>query len=232
MALLSGRCPILLIDEPELGLHPPRHTQSDDSSVDSEHHPGTLRSSPRTAATFCGVSSKLQMRSTFFGLAVAPAISSHISSIKTRSSHASMLQPSEQRRSWMASLQTALSSSNRTGTVPCTKRRGTASHPIFTGTSTSSQLVVLRHRSNCQVLQALKIPTAVIADLDLVVESQRLKDALCALSDEAKANPIIEMSGVVAEEIRRIPPAITEQQAKTVLRGRHLTAARLAEQRR
>lgn len=60
----------------------------------------------------------------------------------------------------------------------------------------------------CKLYRTLNIPVAIIADLDLAVDLDKLRRILSSLVSAAEAEPIIEKARVVGEEIRKCPPTI------------------------
>lgn len=66
----------------------------------------------------------------------------------------------------------------------------------------------------CKLYRTLSIPVAIIADLDLVVDIDKLRRILYALISATEADLIIETAKVVGDEIRKCPPTIDPRDFK------------------
>jgi len=69
----------------------------------------------------------------------------------------------------------------------------------------------------CRLYRALRIPVAVIADLDLLTDTERLRRIVSELMPKGGASNLASAASAVAEAIRRIPPNITAQEVRTRL---------------
>jgi hypothetical protein len=66
----------------------------------------------------------------------------------------------------------------------------------------------------CKLYRTFDIPVAVIADLDLVVDLDKLRRILRALIDEDQADALVEQAKVIADEIRKFPPTVDAEGLK------------------
>jgi hypothetical protein len=66
----------------------------------------------------------------------------------------------------------------------------------------------------CRLYRTLDIPVAVIVDRDIVADFERLHRILIAQISEELAKPLIEKAKIVAEEIRKCPPTIDPSEVK------------------
>jgi predicted ATP-dependent endonuclease of OLD family len=218
VALLLGRCPILLIDEPELGLHPPQAYAIGrfiGKFGESKHH-----------GIFVATHSSHVLRGV---IEVAPQ--AQILRLSRWATHfVARFVDQDTVKSCLdaptARAETVLDGLFSDGVVVVESegdrvvyqaawdgiapkfRRAVHFVPVG-GTGGIAQAV--------RLYRALKIPTAVIADLDLLLDSKRLKETLSALLDEKAATQIRERCRIAAEGVCRIPPAISEQEVKTRL---------------
>jgi hypothetical protein len=75
----------------------------------------------------------------------------------------------------------------------------------------------------CRLYRTLNIPVAVIADLDLVVDLQKMQNILESMTDVEQAKMIVEKTRYVADEIRKLPPTIgPDDYARRLEKIRHL----------
>lgn len=70
----------------------------------------------------------------------------------------------------------------------------------------------------CKLYKTLEIPTAIIADLDVVTDSQKLRNMLDNLSDRETVNRICDLAHKFADKIKQLPPTISEIEVKTKLK--------------
>jgi hypothetical protein len=214
-ALLLGRCPILLIDEPELGLHPPQaHAIGRflGGFAESKHHTifvathsshvlrGVIETAPQAQIL------RLCRREEHFGAHFVgkDTVKSCLDAPTARAetvldglfSECVAVVESEGDRLVYEAAWTH---------VARDFRREIRFVPVG-GTGGIAQAV--------RFYRALKIPTAVIADLDLLLDRTRFQDTLLALFDEDGATPIVERADIAREEVRRIVPGISEREVK------------------
>ncbi len=206
VALLLGRSPILLIDEPELGLHPPQaHAigRFIGGFGESKHH--TIFVATHSSHVLRGM------------IEVAP--------------QAQILRLSRWATHFVARF--ADQGTVKSSLDPPTARAETILDGLFSDgvvvvESEGDRIVyeaawdAIAPKFRCVIhfvpvggtggiaqalcfYRALKIPTAAIADLDLLLESKRLRDTLAALLDENAAIQILEKFRIALEGIRRIP---------------------------
>ncbi|HXZ01439.1 MAG TPA: AAA family ATPase [Stellaceae bacterium] len=62
----------------------------------------------------------------------------------------------------------------------------------------------------CSLYRTLDIPVAVIADLDIIVDPDKLDRILHSMDTAEVDRPIVECAKALAEEIRKLPPTIDE----------------------
>jgi hypothetical protein len=60
----------------------------------------------------------------------------------------------------------------------------------------------------CKLYRTLNIPVAAIADLDIVVDLDRMRLILYALTEVVQADVLLEKASFVGDEIRKLPPTI------------------------
>ncbi|MDP1861905.1 MAG: hypothetical protein Q8K82_24815 [Gemmatimonadaceae bacterium] len=60
----------------------------------------------------------------------------------------------------------------------------------------------------CQLYRTLRIPVAVVADLDLIVDTAKLRRILTVLSTPERTLELFEKAAALAERIRALPPEI------------------------
>ena len=60
----------------------------------------------------------------------------------------------------------------------------------------------------CTLYRRLDVPVAVIADLDVVADLKRLRRIVISLTSPDAAGPILDKAQLVAEEIRKCPPTV------------------------
>jgi hypothetical protein len=70
----------------------------------------------------------------------------------------------------------------------------------------------------CSLYRTLKIPVAVIADLDILVNCERLGQVLESLVDGIEVGPLVEHAKEIGNRIRLIPPTVAEDRVKDRLR--------------
>jgi hypothetical protein len=71
----------------------------------------------------------------------------------------------------------------------------------------------------CGLYRRLKIPVAVIADLDLVADDSKLSRILWSLTSEVNAAALLLEAGVVRDKIRKLPPTMTPHEFGNELKG-------------
>lgn len=70
----------------------------------------------------------------------------------------------------------------------------------------------------CQLYRILGIPVAVIADLDLVVDLEKLKRVLGSLvENQSKVREMYAEARSISEEIRKLPPTVSEDETASIL---------------
>jgi OLD-like protein/putative AbiEii toxin of type IV toxin-antitoxin system len=70
----------------------------------------------------------------------------------------------------------------------------------------------------CSLYRTLKIPIAVIADLDMLVDGDRIARVLTTLIDDGSVrNALIGLCAEIAEEIRKRPPVISSEKVVSAL---------------
>jgi hypothetical protein len=67
----------------------------------------------------------------------------------------------------------------------------------------------------CELYRKLRFAFAVIADLDMVVDSDRLWNTVYALTDNDNAQRLAKRAKEVAEKILKLPPSIEEEEVKS-----------------
>lgn len=70
----------------------------------------------------------------------------------------------------------------------------------------------------CKLYRTLRIPVVVIADLDILTDSQRLRRVVAELASEAAFSDLADRAKDVVDCVRRIPPTFTEAEASEALR--------------
>jgi hypothetical protein len=71
----------------------------------------------------------------------------------------------------------------------------------------------------CKFYRSLRIPVAIIADLDVVTDNPKMKLFLNKLTSRDKAEAILNLCKGVEETVRKIPPTISEQSVRNELDG-------------
>jgi hypothetical protein len=71
----------------------------------------------------------------------------------------------------------------------------------------------------CHLYRTLKIPIAVIADLDLLMDNERLRNVLKRLVDETKIVPLLERAADIGNRIKLIPPMVSPDDVRDRLSG-------------
>src|SRR5262249_46915638 len=61
----------------------------------------------------------------------------------------------------------------------------------------------------CRLYRALKIPIAVIVDLDIIADPDKLARIAKAMAGPKEADSLIAEAAGIAEEIRKLPPTVT-----------------------
>jgi hypothetical protein len=69
----------------------------------------------------------------------------------------------------------------------------------------------------CRLYKTLRIPVAVIADLDLIANRDRLNRVLTVMADPTTATTIITAADVVMNEIAKLPPTVTPNDVRAAL---------------
>jgi hypothetical protein len=69
----------------------------------------------------------------------------------------------------------------------------------------------------CKLYRTLNIPVAVIADLDMVADRDKLKRVLDVMASPDVANALFSKASAVTESIRKLPPQIDSEEVKTGL---------------
>lgn len=69
----------------------------------------------------------------------------------------------------------------------------------------------------CNLYRTLKIPVAVVADLDVITDPEKLKRILEVMADEARAKALVAQARKVADAIRTQPPTISPTEVKQSL---------------
>ncbi|OLE61783.1 MAG: hypothetical protein AUI36_11225, partial [Cyanobacteria bacterium 13_1_40CM_2_61_4] len=69
----------------------------------------------------------------------------------------------------------------------------------------------------CRVYRALKIPIAVIADLDILLDTERLHRVVSILTDSRNADGLRTLAQGIAGSIKSLPPTIDPEDVKTRL---------------
>jgi hypothetical protein len=69
----------------------------------------------------------------------------------------------------------------------------------------------------CRLYRALKIPIAVIADLDMIADADKFMRVVKAMTAPEKANALIREAAALVEEIRKLPPTVTPDEVKADL---------------
>ncbi len=71
----------------------------------------------------------------------------------------------------------------------------------------------------CQLYRILGIPVAVVADLDVITDIDKMKQILNNIcTDASRASELLAKVTRIAEPVRRLPPSISEEQASSELR--------------
>jgi hypothetical protein len=69
----------------------------------------------------------------------------------------------------------------------------------------------------CNLYRTLNIPVVIIAYLDMIIDLDRLKKILNAMAPIEISEPIIQEASTVLDEIRKLPPNISERELETDL---------------
>lgn len=69
----------------------------------------------------------------------------------------------------------------------------------------------------CKLYRTLRIPVAVVADLDVITDPAKLKKILEVMTDATQAKKLVEEARTVAEGIRKQPPTISPAAVKDSL---------------
>jgi hypothetical protein len=72
----------------------------------------------------------------------------------------------------------------------------------------------------CHLYRTLRIPIAAIADLDLLVDRERLKQVLTRLvDDDTIVRPLVDRAADIGDRIKLIPPTVTPVEVQCRLKG-------------
>jgi hypothetical protein len=69
----------------------------------------------------------------------------------------------------------------------------------------------------CTLYQKLRIPVAVIADLDVITDHDRLARVVASMVKSSSATRILDLAKAVLEDVRRLPPTVEESTFKSRL---------------
>lgn len=69
----------------------------------------------------------------------------------------------------------------------------------------------------CHLYKTLHIPVAVVADLDLIANHDRLSRVVTAMTDATTAKSIVESAAAVMNEVGKLPPTITSDEVRVAL---------------
>ncbi len=70
----------------------------------------------------------------------------------------------------------------------------------------------------CNMYKILGIPVAIIADLDIITDTVKMRQILTNVCDQEIALELMTEVENVAEEVRKLPPTISEEQARSQLK--------------
>ena len=220
VALLLGRRPVCLIDEPEMCLHPPQAynlgrfigrfgSSPDTATLVATHSSQILRGVIQTARDIQIV--RLSRREGKFSAHLVPAgvLADAVAKPTVRAESVLdgifaqsvvVVEADGDRLVYQTVLET-LSSELRLD-VHLTTVGGTGGIA-----------------DTCKLYQTLKIPVAVIADLDLVTDPTRLRRVLDAMTIAEHANELTARARMIMEAIRKLPPTIEPDEVKRRLTG-------------
>jgi OLD-like protein len=71
----------------------------------------------------------------------------------------------------------------------------------------------------CHLYRTLKIPIAVIADLDLLVDPERLRRVLERLADAAEVEPLVRRAADIGSQVKLIPPTLSAENVQRRLKS-------------
>jgi hypothetical protein len=215
IALLLGRQPVCVIDEPEMCLHPPQ-------AYSLGRFIGTHGSSKDTA-TFAATHSSQILR----GVVQS---NKDVEIIRLTRNNGTFLAHRLAENELVAALEkpTLRAESVLDGifseSVVVVEADGDRLVYHTTWETLSKELMLDVHftavggtggiADTCKLYRTLNIPVAVIADLDLVADLDKLGRILRALTDADQADAILVRAKAVGEEIRKLPPTIDPSEIK------------------
>lgn len=68
----------------------------------------------------------------------------------------------------------------------------------------------------CALYRALRIPVAVVADLDVILDENRLRQVLAGLGS-TRADALVEQATRIVEVVKRLPPTVVESDVRSAL---------------
>lgn len=69
----------------------------------------------------------------------------------------------------------------------------------------------------CKLYRTLRIPVAVLADMDLITEVNRLRQILDALAPDCDVEALVKLAKAIVDAIKQDPPSLSPTEAKQVL---------------
>jgi energy-coupling factor transporter ATP-binding protein EcfA2 len=218
VALLLGQRPVCLIDEPEMCLHPPQAynlgrfigryaAQSTNSTIVATHSSHLLRGVIQTAPSVQIV--RLTRRATSF---VGHLVSAD--TLKTALSKPTLRAESVLDGIFAQAVVIIEADSDRLvyqavwETLNTELRLDIHFSPVG-GTGGIAD--------TCRLYRTLKIPVAVVADLDLIADKDRLRRVVEAVSGK-EDSPLMTQASEILEEIRKLPPTLTPEELCAALK--------------
>jgi hypothetical protein len=221
IALLLGRRPVCVVDEPEMCLHPPQAyslgrfigrfgSSSDRVTFVATHSShvlrGVIEAGPqklqivRLVRRGEGFEAHLVQSATLADALKKPAVRAESMLDGIFSQAVVVLEADTDRTVYQATLETL---------------RETIPLDIHFSTVGGSGGIA----DTCHLYRTLKIPVAVIADLDVLVDSERLRQVLARLvDDDGSVEPLMDRAVDVGNKIKLIPPSVTPDEVQDRLR--------------
>jgi hypothetical protein len=210
IAILLGRRPLCLVDEPEMCLHPPQAynlgrfigrfgSSSDTATFVATHSSHVLRGAIETARKLQIVrlvrrdeafEAHLVQSETLAEALKKPAVRAESVLDGIFSQAVVVLEADTDRTVYQATWEILQTETNL--------------DIHFSAVGGSGGIA-----DTCHLYRTLKIPVAVIADLDVLVDRERLKQILASLVQEDEVKPLLDRATEIGNRLRSIPPTLS-----------------------
>lgn len=229
IAMLLGRRPVCIIDEPELCLHPPqahamgrfigRHGPSPDHATFASTHSSHLLRGVIEATDQVQILRLTRVGSEFKGHVIGYEALKHCLKrpiVRAETildgifADAVTLVESEGDRAVYQAAWEGLKTTPSTDAEVLTQTRRDILFIPAGGTGGIAEIA--------RFYRTLRIPTAIIADLDLLMDQDKLTRILEVISDSRTSTELLERCQKIADEIKKLPPSVTPEEVKESLR--------------